>query len=72
MKKNKKHKKSKNLNRVWEKQLIRLRRELNVRPLAELKQEAIEKAVAASKGDKTLAAALLGIGKTTLYRALEE
>lgn len=36
--------------------------------MADLKREAIEKAVLAAKGDKTLAAALLGIGKTTIYR----
>jgi two-component system response regulator HydG len=43
-----------------------------VRPLAELEREAIFEALAQVKGDKILAARLLGIGKTTLYRKLKE
>ncbi|HET9784080.1 MAG TPA: sigma-54 dependent transcriptional regulator [Terriglobales bacterium] len=43
-----------------------------VRPLAELEREAIFEALAHVKGDKILAARLLGIGKTTLYRKLKE
>lgn len=41
-------------------------------PLRELEQRAIQKAMAEARGDKRLAARLLGIGKTTLYRKLRE
>jgi transcriptional regulator of acetoin/glycerol metabolism len=68
LKKKTQRKKSKKQSRTWQLQLHRLRKELKVRPMADLKREAIEKAVLAAKGDKTLAAALLGIGKTTIYR----
>jgi DNA-binding NtrC family response regulator len=40
--------------------------------LAELEKEAILRAVKQVKGDKMLAAELLGIGKTTMYRKLKE
>lgn len=43
-----------------------------VRTLADLEREAILSAIRALKGDKLLAAKLLGIGKTTLYRKLKE
>ncbi len=41
-------------------------------PLAELEKRAIVRAVSEADGDKLLAARLLGIGKTTLYRKLKE
>ena len=40
--------------------------------LQELEREAIEKALRYTKGDRTMAAHLLGIGRTTLYRKLKE
>jgi len=52
--------------------LLGLRKKLGVRTLLEVKRQALHKALAATKGDKALAAALLGIGKTTLYRSLAE
>jgi len=41
-------------------------------PLAELERRAIFRAIADAGGDKLMAARLLGIGKTTLYRKLKE
>jgi DNA-binding NtrC family response regulator len=41
-----------------------------VLPLAQMERQAILEALSTSKGDKRLAAQLLGIGKTTLYRKL--
>lgn len=41
-------------------------------PLAELEKRAILQTLEYSKGDRTVAAALLGIGRTTLYRKLKE
>ncbi len=41
-------------------------------PLREMERRAILRAVAEAQGDKLLAARLLGIGKTTLYRKLKE
>jgi transcriptional regulator of acetoin/glycerol metabolism len=55
-----------------EKFLLGLRKKLGVKTLLEVKQNALEKALVATKGDKALAAALLGIGKTTLYRRLSD
>jgi DNA-binding NtrC family response regulator len=43
-----------------------------VTPLAELEKQAILTTIKQLKGDKLLAARLLGIGKTTLYRKLKE
>jgi DNA-binding NtrC family response regulator len=43
-----------------------------VTPLAEIEKRAILHAVRVTKGDRTLAADLLGIGRTTLYRKLKE
>ena len=50
--------------------LSRLRKRLGLRTLRELKHIEVQKAVAAANGDKLLAAALLGIGKTSVYRWL--
>jgi transcriptional regulator with PAS, ATPase and Fis domain len=44
----------------------------SVLPLAEVEKRAILQAVRYTKGDRTVAAALLGIGRTTLYRKLKE
>jgi DNA-binding NtrC family response regulator len=41
-------------------------------PLAEVERRAILHAIDYSKGDRTVAAAMLGIGRTTLYRKLKE
>lgn len=41
-------------------------------PLAELERREILRAIAYTKGDRVAAAALLGIGRTTLYRKLKE
>jgi DNA-binding NtrC family response regulator len=43
-----------------------------VTPLAELERQAIIETLRQLKGDKLMAAKLLGIGKTTLYRKLKE
>ena len=41
-------------------------------PLCEIEKREILKAIEYTKGDRTVAAALLGIGRTTLYRKLKE
>jgi DNA-binding NtrC family response regulator len=41
-------------------------------PLAEMEKRAIFHAIQVAKGDRSLAADLLGIGRTTLYRKLKE
>ena len=41
-------------------------------PLAELERRAILHALEYTKGDRAIAAHLLGIGRTTLYRKLKE
>jgi transcriptional regulator with PAS, ATPase and Fis domain len=41
-------------------------------PLAELEKKMILHAIGYTKGDRTVAAAMLGIGRTTLYRKLKE
>jgi DNA-binding NtrC family response regulator len=41
-------------------------------PLAELEKRAILDALRYTKGDRTMAASLLGVGRTTLYRKLKE
>ena len=43
-----------------------------VLPLAQLEKDAILETLRKLNGDKLLAARLLGIGKTTLYRKLKE
>jgi two-component system response regulator HydG len=43
-----------------------------VMPMAELEKQTILNALVQLNGDKLLAARLLGIGKTTLYRKLKE
>jgi two-component system response regulator HydG len=46
--------------------------EEHIIPIAELERRAILRAISDTNGDKLLAARLLGIGKTTLYRKLKE
>ena len=41
-------------------------------PMAELEKQTILSTIAQLNGDKLLAARMLGIGKTTLYRKLKE
>ena len=41
-------------------------------PLADVERRAILEAIDFTKGDRTVAAAMLGIGRTTLYRKLKE
>ena len=41
-------------------------------PLADVERRAIMEAIEYTKGDRTVAAAMLGIGRTTLYRKLKE
>jgi DNA-binding NtrC family response regulator len=43
-----------------------------IMPLSEIEKRAILEALAYTKGDHTMAAHLLGIGRTTLYRKLKE
>jgi DNA-binding NtrC family response regulator len=43
-----------------------------IAPLIEIEKRAILEALAYTKGDNTMAAQLLGIGRTTLYRKLKE
>jgi DNA-binding NtrC family response regulator len=43
-----------------------------VLPLQEVERQAIEQALAYTRGDRSMAAHLLGIGRTTLYRKLKE
>jgi two-component system response regulator HydG len=43
-----------------------------IQTIAELEKQAILETIQRLKGDKLLAAKLLGIGKTTLYRKLKE
>jgi len=41
-------------------------------PLMQMEKQAIIEALAYTKGDRAIAANLLGIGRTTLYRKLKE
>jgi transcriptional regulator of acetoin/glycerol metabolism len=61
---------SKSRNKRPEKYLITLRKKLGIITMQEAKSRAMTKAYDACKGDAILAAALLGIGKTSLYRFL--
>jgi transcriptional regulator of acetoin/glycerol metabolism len=55
-----------------EKLLAQLRKQLRIEPLEDIELRAIRRALQAARGDKLLAAALLGIGKTTLYRRMKD
>ena len=50
--------------------LAKLRKKYHITTWRELQKSAIEKAMRATKGDKLLVAALLGVGKTTIYRKI--
>jgi transcriptional regulator with PAS, ATPase and Fis domain len=52
--------------------LAQLRKKLRVEPLEAIELRAIRHALRVTRDDKLLAAALLGIGKTTLYRRLKD
>jgi transcriptional regulator with PAS, ATPase and Fis domain len=52
--------------------LSQLRKKLRIETLESIELRAIRHALNATKDDKLLAAALLGIGKTTLYRRVKE
>ena len=53
-------------------QPVSVRVQRKIMPMAELEKQTIMSALAQLNGDKLLAARLLGIGKTTLYRKLKE
>jgi two-component system response regulator HydG len=53
-------------------QLIDSQPESRIQPMTEIEKQAILGAIAQLNGDKLMAAKLLGIGKTTLYRKLKE
>jgi two-component system response regulator HydG len=53
-------------------ELISRPTETRIMPIADLEKQTILAAIAQLNGDKLLAAKLLGIGKTTLYRKLKE
>lgn len=53
------------------KYISKLRKELKIKTINEVKAEAMNAAVKKTNGDTILAASLLGIGKSTLYRFLE-
>lgn len=55
-----------------QRQLIALRKRLGVPSLNEVRWNLIQKALRATNNDVVLAAALMGIGKTTLYRYLNQ
>jgi two-component system response regulator HydG len=52
--------------------LVRGAAEASIVSLADLEKQAILGAIAQLNGDKLMAAKLLGIGKTTLYRKLKD
>jgi len=43
-----------------------------IQPLSEMERMAIQNALVVTKGDRTIAAQLLGIGRTTLYRKIRD
>lgn len=53
-------------------QLEQLRKKLKVKTLEETKLNEVKRALRITNDDKVLAAALLRIGKTTIYRALKD
>jgi transcriptional regulator of acetoin/glycerol metabolism len=50
--------------------LAKLRKKHGIMLWRDMQRQAIDKAMRATKGDKLLAAALLGVGKTTIYRRI--
>lgn len=55
-----------------ERQLVKLRKALGIKTIEEVKRTEITRVCVLAKGDKVLAAALLGIGKNTVYRTLKK
>jgi transcriptional regulator of acetoin/glycerol metabolism len=55
-----------------ERRLVQLRKALGIKTLDEIKRNEITRVLVLAKGDKLLTAALLGVGKSTVYRLLEE
>jgi hypothetical protein len=55
-----------------ERQLVQLRKALGIETLDEVKRHEITRVLVLAKRDKLLTAALLGVGKSTVYRFLEE
>ncbi len=51
--------------------LRKLRKELGITTIEEVKQNEITRVLVLVKGDKQLTADLLGIGKTSVYRRLQ-
>ena len=72
MRRQKKGKSRSSKNKRPDKYLINLRKKLGIITLQEAKEKAMTKAYSVCKGDAILAAALLGIGKTSLYRFLNK
>jgi t-SNARE complex subunit (syntaxin) len=68
MKKTKKSKPKRQSKKYSEAELKRLRKKYGVQTVKAAKLEAMKKAIAAVNGDRIVAAALLGVGKTSLYR----
>jgi len=50
--------------------LVKLRKKYKIMKWRDMQKLAIDKAMRATKGDKLLVAALLGVGKTTIYRRI--
>lgn len=50
--------------------LAKLRKKHHIMKWRDMQKLAIDKAMRATKGDKLLVAALLGVGKTTIYRKI--
>ncbi|HZP17278.1 MAG TPA: helix-turn-helix domain-containing protein, partial [Terriglobales bacterium] len=53
-------------------QLVSPAPDTRILPITEIERQTILNAIAQLNGDKLMAAKLLGIGKTTLYRKLKE
>jgi len=67
-KKRRKPKRTRRRSMTDQEMVEKLRKRYRVEPLQKVKITAIRKALVATKGDAILAAALLGIGKTSVYR----
>jgi transcriptional regulator of acetoin/glycerol metabolism len=55
-----------------ERQLVKLRKALGIKTIEEVKRTEITRVCVLAKGDRVLTAALLGIGKNTVYRTLKK
>ena len=52
--------------------MVKLRKALGIKTIEEVKRTEITRVCVLAKGDKVLTAALLGIGKNTVYRTLKK